>query len=324
MKELIRKYLSAKADRHDQSRLLTWLRQGKNLQAFNVEKAAWEEEALEGEMLLESQYQWNKIQKRLLHQSQSDLKKKTVYLQYFKYASVVLLFLTLGITTYFLATDTNQSSDFYTEVSAPAGQKTQIMLPDSSVVRLNGGTMLRYNNSFGAENRFVELDGEAYFDVRKSSRKAFIVHTRELDVKVYGTSFNVNAYANDHTVEVGLKHGSVGIEQNKQEVLRIKPGQLVTYSKEANRFRVNNADISMISAWTNNELVFDEKPFNLICKYLERWYGVDIALSNELIDNQKYTFRVKTESLHEVLELIRELKPINYQIDGETVKITKP
>jgi ferric-dicitrate binding protein FerR (iron transport regulator) len=228
------------------------------------------------------------------------------------------------VTSYFLATDINQGSEFYTEILSPAGQKTQIMLPDSSIVHLNGATTIRYNNAFDEENRYVELEGEGYFDVRKNTHKAFIVHTRELDVKVYGTSFNVNAYYDDKTVEVGLKHGSVGIEQNNREVLRMEPGQLAIYNKESDQFKVNNEDINMISAWTNNELVFDEKPFNLICKYLERWYGVDITLSSDLVDNEKYTFRLKTESLHEVLNLINELKPINYEIRGEDVKITKP
>lgn len=324
MKELIRKYLSAKADRKDQSRLLDWLRQGNSLQTFNDEKTAWEQDALEGEMLLESQYQWNKIQKKLLLQSQADLQKKSYYLRYFKYASIVLLLLTMGVSSFFLATNTDRGGDFYTKVLAPAGQKTQIMLPDSSVVHLNGGTTIRYNNSFGEENRYVELEGEGYFDVRKNTHKAFIVHTRELDVKVYGTSFNVNAYNDDKTVEVGLKHGSVGIERNDQEVLRLEPGQLAVFSKDNRQFAVQHGDMNMVSAWTNNELVFDEMPFNSICKYLERWYGVDITLSNELVDTQKYTFRVKTESLHEVLELINVLRPINYNIDGKHVKIIKP
>ncbi|MCW0482380.1 FecR family protein [Gaoshiqia sediminis] len=324
MKELIRKYLSARADRQDQSRLLDWMRQGNNQKAFNDEKRVWEQEALGSDMLLATQYSWSKIQKQLLLQSQSDLKTKSLYLTWFKYASVIFLLLSIGITSYFVAFDNNQRNDFYTEVLASHGQKTQIMLPDSSVVQLNGGTKIRYNNSFGADNRMVELEGEAFFDVRKNSHIAFIVYTRELDVKVYGTSFNVNAYPDDQTVEVGLKQGSVGIEQYDKEVLRMEPGQLAVFNKDNNQFKVLNEDMNMVSAWTNNELVFEEKPFNLICKYLERWYGVDIALANDLIDNEKYTFKVKTESLHEVLELINVLRPINYEIDGERVKIMNP
>ena len=198
------------------------------------------------------------------------------------------------------------------------------MLPDSSVVHLNGGTTVRYNNSFGKENRYLELNGEGYFDVRKNTHKAFIVHTKELNVKVYGTSFNVSAYNDDQTVEVGLKRGSVGIERNEKEILRLKPGQLATFNKNNSQFDLQNGDMNMISAWTNNELVFEEKPFNLICKYLERWYGVSIDVSNDLIDSEKYTFKVKTESLNEALGLINEIKPIKYEINGEKVKITKP
>ena len=324
MKELIRKYLSSGANHEDQSRLLEWMRQGENIQSFRDEKKNWEEEALESEMLLETQYYWGKIQKKLFLQSQADLKKTSRYLAYFKYASIIFLLLSFGVVSYFVVFNGEQHADYSTEVLAANGQKTQIILPDSSVVHLNGGTRIRYNNSFGEKNRSVELEGEAYFDVHKNSQKAFIVHTRELDVKVYGTSFNVNAYNDDQTVEVALKRGSVGIEQNDKEVLRMKPGQLAVYSKTKEQFNLQTEDINLISAWTNNELVFNKTPFNLICKYLERWYGVEITLSDELVDNEKYTFKVKTESLHEVLELISVLKSIKYKIDGTKVLITKP
>lgn len=323
MKELIRKYLSSKADPQEQSRLLDWMRQGDNLQTFNNEKKIWEEEALKGDMLLESQYQWNKIQKSLLIQSHTRLQQTSLHLKYFKYAAAVLLLLTLGSTSYFLTLNDEIGGDFYTEVVAPEGQKTEIILPDQSHVKLNGGTRIRYANNFGLQNRTLELDGEAYFDVTKDPSSAFVVQTQKVSVKVYGTSFNVRAYAEDPTVEVGLKEGSIGIEQNTREVMRMKPNDFVVLDKTTNTLHRETESIDAISAWTKDELVFEEKSFADITQYLERWYGVQVELAPELIDNQLYTFKVKTESLHEVLELINVLKPIHYQIDGQKVRINK-
>ena len=66
------------------------------------------------------------------------------------------------------------------------------------------------------------------------------------------------------------------------------------------------------------------KPLEEIIKYMERWYGVEIRVAPELLDGELLTFKVKTESLNELLKLISLLKPIKYQIDGKQVVITKP
>lgn len=212
----------------------------------------------------------------------------------------------------------------YTEVISPAGQKTRIILPDSSTVLLNGGSQIRYNQHFNEHNRSIELQGEGYFDVRKNRLKQFIVHTSELDIKVFGTSFNVKAYENDQTVEVGLKSGQIGIDRNEKEIVQLSPGQVATFHKNEKKLNVEGRDINLVSAWTRDEMIFEENSLAEIAKYMERWYGIDIKLAPELFDGELLTFKVKTESLKELLELINLLKPIKYQIEGKQVFITKP
>ncbi|WP_163711301.1 FecR family protein [Mangrovibacterium lignilyticum] len=210
----------------------------------------------------------------------------------------------------------------YTEVISLAGQKTKVMLPDSSVVQLNGNSQLRYSSDFSKADREVELKGEAYFDVTKDKHHRFVVHAGDLDVKVYGTSFNVKAYDTDALIEVGLKHGSVALEKNNSEVLRLVPGQLAKYDAAKDKVNVSEVDIDLVSAWTRNEMIIEELPLQEIILYLERWYGVQIKASPELLDGELFTFKVKTESLHEVIEMLSVLKPIKYNIDGELVTLS--
>lgn len=212
----------------------------------------------------------------------------------------------------------------YTEVISPAGQKTRIILPDSSIVLLNGNSKIKYSQFFNEKDRKVELTGEGYFDVRKDASRSFIVSTNELRVKVFGTAFNIKAYDNDVDVEISLKSGSIGIDRNDDEVLRLSPGEMAIFDKEGQTFLVEKVDADLVSAWTRDEMVFEENSFNEIIKYLERWYGVQIQVAPELLDGELYTFKVKTESLLELLKLINLLKPIEYQIDGKQVVISKP
>ncbi len=211
-----------------------------------------------------------------------------------------------------------------TEVISPEGQKTKVILPDSSVVLLNGGTSIRYDRNFGLHDRTVELHGEGYFDVRKDPAKKFIVKTPEINIRVFGTSFNVKDYDDDQSVEVGLKRGSIGIEQGEKEIAHLVPGQVAIFEKGEKKLHIQKMDMNLVSAWTRNELVFEENSMQEIVKYIERWYGVNIQISPKLLDNERFTFRVKTESLRELLSLINFLKPIDYKIEGKTVIINQP
>lgn len=213
----------------------------------------------------------------------------------------------------------------YSEIVSPLGQKSKIILPDGSVVMLNGGSSLIYSNKFGARERKVQLTGEGYFNIEKNKSKKFVVQTNELDVVVFGTQFNVKAYENDDFVEVGLKKGEVGIKHNKNKITKLAPGQIATLDKSKNQLDISLANIDLISAWTQDELVFEEKPMSEIVKYLERWYGVEIEISKELLDDSELlTFKVKTESLRELLNLINLIKPIEYKINGRNIIITNP
>ena len=261
---------------------------------------------------------WKKVQQHIHSQ-----KKK-----YFLYhrigqvaAAIIVIFLSIWSGT---ELDRWKHKPQYTEVFSPAGQKTRIILPDSSVVLLNGNSQIRYNLNFNDKNRSVELKGEGYFDVRKDLSKQFIVSTSELDVNVFGTSFNVKAYENDQTVEVGLKSGKIGIDRHEKVIAQLIPGQIATFDKKEQKLDVGKMDINLVSAWTREEMLFEEDSLEEIIKYIERRYGVNIQVAPELLDGERLTFKVKTESLSELLNLINLLKPIKYHIDGKQVIITKP
>ena len=95
------------------------------------------------------------------------------------------------------------------EVRTNPGTTTKIVLPDSTLVYLNSESLLRYPSTF-TTIRNVELVGEAFFKVVADKEKRFIVNTRnQSQIEVYGTSFNVEAYATDNkisTTSPSLRH----------------------------------------------------------------------------------------------------------------------
>ncbi len=261
---------------------------------------------------------WHFVRKQI-HQK----KKKTYLYRRIRQIAAAIIIVVLSVYSGTIL-DRWTQKPHYTEIYSPAGQKTRIVLPDSSIVLLNGHSKIRFDHCFNSNKRIVELSGEGYFDVRQDLSRQFVVSTSDLKIKVFGTSFNVKAYQNDPGVEVGLKSGKIGISRNDAEMGRLSPGQLATYNKTNRKLKIENKNIDLVSAWTREEIIFDAASLQDIVRYLERWYGIEIQVAPELLDGQQYTFKVKTESLNELLKLINILRPINYHIDGKRVIITNP
>ncbi len=260
---------------------------------------------------------WRNIEKRI---SKSIRKEKHFHLLVRIAASFLLIF--LGAGGYWFATR-HSAEIIYSEVRSPYGHKTMVLLPDSSVVWLNGDSRLRYQTDFSRE-RNVELEGEALFDIRKKPGNLFTVKSGALRLEVYGTQFNFRAYSNDDRLEVALLHGSVGVFNNQVHLTTMKPGEIITWFPSENKMQSRSADIRPIISWRTDELIIDNMPVNEVFKYLERWYGVQIIVADGFGDDQKLSFKVKTESLRELLSIINRIRPIHYTIDGQTVKIMSP
>ena len=109
------------------------------------------------------------------------------------------------------------------------GQKSKVFLPDGTEVWLNSESTLTYSTDFGSSTRDVKLIGEAYFKVHKDKRHQFIVHIANVELKVFGTEFNVKSYSDENIIETTLVTGSLSIqkisENEKSTPLFLKPNQ---------------------------------------------------------------------------------------------------
>ena len=209
----------------------------------------------------------------------------------------------------------------YTKIVAPEGNKTQVVLPDSTCVWLNSGSELQYASDYSAKNRKVNMKGECFFDVVKDPKHPFVVRGSKFQVKVYGTKFNVNEDNASNLADVTLVSGQVQVlGLDNQPISELSPGQQLVCDK--GEYHLHKAEnLESLTAWLNNMLIFENQPFEEVIHYLEKWYGVKIYLDRTLYYSHNYTFKVKTESLREVLELISVITPIEYQIEGEKVTI---
>lgn len=221
----------------------------------------------------------------------------------------------LAIATYFLI----QSVTTVTYRTA-YGETQRVLLPDSSVVTLNGNSSVRFASEWKA--REVHLEGEAFFEVRKQPvgpRQKFLVHTQQLDVEVLGTTFNV-AQRRDHT-QVVLRSGKVRLNTPAGEELLMEPGELAELSETQNNLRKRSVDITPHLAWRDQELIFRQTRLAEIARELEDTYGLDVTFADQSLAEKKLTGTFAADRLEVLLKAMEEVHQLSVTRQGNEITI---
>ncbi|WP_159522975.1 FecR family protein [Sunxiuqinia indica] len=282
---------------------------------YNKAKAAWAFLASSKDMpeyKIENSYK--KLQARLNTRSKT-LRLKTNLL--LKYAAVLLLFLCTLPLAFFLKNQFANETDLkYTSVVAKYKQIAEVILPDSSVVVLNSGSTLTYNNNYSRDNRDVSLIGEAYFDIKKNKKIPLTVSINDFKVKVLGTKFNVSAYPDDQKITVALETGAVELQHeiSKSFSYKLEPGEIAEYNKAIKDVRVKKTSIGDYTAWKNGLLVFKDTPMDEVIKILERKFNADFIVEDSAIYDPAFNATFQDENLVEVLDYIKFTCHVNYTI----------
>ena len=196
-------------------------------------------------------------------------------------------------------------------------------LPDGSRIWLNKGTKIEYNQQFGIRNRNVLLNGEAYFEVAKNKKLAFVVKTKSIDVTALGTSFNVNAYDDGNEVTTTLYTGKVNVQSTLTGYKTIlNPLEVAVFSKTKDKITTYVFTGPDKPVWMEPEFRFDMLPLIDITKQLEHNYNVVFVYRNQKIKHLKFsgTFD-RDEKLDEILRVIKINTNIDYAIKNDSVII---
>lgn len=240
-------------------------------------------------------------------------KRKELFLNISKIAAIFIIGLFIGLLLREI--NSGKTTDEWYTFSAPGGQKSKVELADGTEIWINSESSLRVpSDGFGKKTREVELKGEAYFKVAKDEEIPFIVKTRDYDIKVMGTEFNVMAYKDFKRTETTLVEGMVCISKGENELI-MKPGQCVVYSQ--NGFSLEKGKIEQALSWKDNKFYFDAITFQeLVCR-LGRWYDVKIEIKDDNLKNKMYSGVFKNEeTIWQVLDVITLTSPIEYKRTG--------
>lgn len=256
-------------------------------------------------------------------QDRIKVNRKTLKLNsYLRYAAVLILVSSISTLTFYLGKQNSfihDSGTRYTSVVADRGQISKVVLPDSSVVWLNSGTTLTYDNDYSYGNRNLNLSGQAFLQVKKNKNLPLIIASGDLRVKVLGTRFDVCAYPNENSIRVFLESGKVELLNTSDNSFKYNliPGEIAKYDSKSGKLDINKASKGDYFTWKDGEMKFVDTPMDEVIRLLERKFDVEIKVENQNIYKSVFNANFTTESLKEILDYIQFTCQINYQLQKQ-------
>lgn len=214
-----------------------------------------------------------------------------------------------------------KEQDISVSLTAGYGNRSEIVLPDGSTVKLNSGSEITYCYNSKEKERVVHFQGEGFFQVSKNTMPFIVKMKKDVEIKVLGTTFNLKAYPEDSIVQASLLEGRIKFEC-KQEKWVMKAGQMAEFDKKSLQLKQVEGDLSHSYGWLKNKLYMDDMSLADVCIYLERWYNVDIRIEGNLGDIIRYNGVIQEESITDVMEALSQLSNIAYHVKGRNIRIT--
>lgn len=325
--KLLIKYLSGQTTEEEQDRVLNWVESDPNNQLkFNRLKNAWVMSRLPHLPAPEEKVRQYGQQLRRRQQTRR-------FLSYGIAASLVILLSVGGINKLkeykqqiaFLQNQTTAQLEYHTN----KGVKGYVTLPDGSTVWLNSDSELKCPAIFTGNEREISFSGEGFFDVVKNPDKPMVVRLENnIRVVVKGTKFNLASYKNDDHISALLLSGNITVvrtQDEKHEEIKVKPNEQVSIKK--NQSQETNltipAETFPILGWKEGWLIFNETPVSEVLKKLERWHGINFEVHDPEILNQKFSARFHEESITQILEMMKGIALLQYELKDKTAILYK-
>lgn len=324
IKKIIRLYFGKHFSQNSRILFGRWLRAENGEASKNgMLQKLWEKSS--AEVTVSTYEDWNTLQKRLRREL-PNASRFPFHYQWIKYAAIFVLMLLTGTVSYWVADHTKPVLQIeMAEMFVPYGESRLVVLPDSSRVWVDAGSLIVYPKDFsGIETRTVYLTGAASFNVQKNPDKPFIVKTTYMEVEALGTVFTVESYPTDSCTTATLEEGSIKIEVdngNTSDSSILTPNQQLVYSHTNRSIEIRAVDIALYKMAREGYLIFANSSFSHLMASLERKFNVTINCNS-----QKYegTYNVKfapEENLKDILSILQQLMGIKYAIKGNVVFI---
>ncbi|WDF69011.1 FecR domain-containing protein [Sphingobacterium oryzagri] len=198
-------------------------------------------------------------------------------------------------------------------------ERKQIMLPDSSQVWLNANSEIVIAGDYGKGSRRVQLDGEAFFDIKPDSSSPFVVETDPLDIEVLGTAFNVSTYRKLARAQVVVDHGTVAVRDRNHKLLeKLTKGQSLHYHIADQK--VTLGQVREVATWRKGSIKLEQATFDELAQAVKNVYGIQLRSERTGPKSYSYNLHVHSDrSLEQTMAIITRMHRLNYRRENNAI-----
>lgn len=329
-RELIEKFFTGRCSPEEEKLVRLFLKKPESealLDEVLTERAIHDLEKFRQDGPMPPEHQdWKKtIQEKITNQS--PVARGTIQKRFFTMRSAAIwtavILAGLGAYTINHYRSNSEKPAVFVERINPRGQRSMILLPDSSMVYLGADSRLRYPERFSADSREIFLSGEAFFEVTKNPKRPFMVHTGNVQTKVLGTSFKIEAFR-DRPLMVQVATGKVRVDQidgKQQKSLAILlPGETVLL--DHGKIENGNMDPEEVRDLKASRLTFNDRSLQEIAEVLRRWYNVKIAFKRSSKARERMTLTLDASvSIDKILNVLASAGHFKYTMRNGEIMI---
>ena len=215
--------------------------------------------------------------------------------------------------------DQNPPGNWITVTNEDAVQQ-QVVLPDESEVFLAPGATVSYPPTFSEAQRNIQFKGKGYFDIEKRPEQPFVVRMLNAEVKVLGTSFQIED--NERQTHVAVTSGKVQLSQRFTEEF--------VYLEKGESGRIQNEEIAKFmtrqknfDAWHTGYFSFNQAPLDSILLALNTYYGP--VFQSDLSSSKPCRLNIQTQAQkpEEIAEIIQLICGLSFSQDNRTITFRK-
>ena len=277
--ELIAKVLADEATADEQKAVEAWLNAAPaNRKYFEDIKRIWSESSDAAESLaVDTDAAWQRVQQRI-HEPPKQLTVKWLSIaNIMKIAAAILIL--FGAIKFF----DGDSSTLQEKQIVASAAVLQDTLSDGSKVSLNKKSSL--TTVFSKKERRVKMSGEAFFDVAHDTEKPFVIEVKSLEIKVVGTSFNVDNLSETGKVIVVVETGKVLLRGANGAEIYIEKGEKAIYDVATGQFERTKNEDKNVTAYKTNRLDFDRTTLKDAVKQINQLFDAQVEIASPEIEN---------------------------------------
>lgn len=334
---LLKKFLEGLCTPQEQALVLAWLEKPGSEEALHkIMTDTWKdnmENSVEENPFDPEMNRWKERIRRLTNETAEEKqihaltnKSKPFFLKY----AAVWAAIILGISIFwFFSSKKNHELSVIVMVEKhnPYGQRSQLLLPDSSTIYLGAGSTIRFPEKFQGSTREIFLEGEAFFEVVPNPAKPFIVHTADVQTRVLGTSFKIEAFKG-HLINVSVATGKVGVGHIDHTTSKLKPlavllpGQNISWNAATQDAVATSFPVDELEQWKQGKLVFRHSTLAHMAEELERWYKVKFKINNPEKANERISGVIPpTISVKQAMDVLSVTGHFKYSIRDDIINI---